>query len=105
MKQSKLSIVALLVVATVIFTSCVSTYPYGYRTYPAQPRVSLIIGTPGYPVYRDVYGFYFRTPEGYYYRRGYDNRYYLDRAYLNRVNYDRHEYNEWREHDGRRHRR
>ncbi len=75
-----------------------------YRTYPPPPpppvraNVSLIISPfPGIVISAHPDGrYYYRSPQGYMYWRGYDNRYYLDRQYLGRFNYDRREYNEWR---------
>jgi len=77
------------------------------REYSAYPRrsssFSLIINS-GPGIYANRYPdgrYYYRSPEGYIYWRGYDNRYYLDRRYLSRGNYDRRQYNDWNRYYGR----
>ena len=64
-----------------------------YNTY-----VALIISpTPGFTMNRHSNGMYYhRSPNGYMYWKGYDNRFYLDRNYLNRVSYTKREYSEWK---------
>ena len=71
------------------------------------PYVSLIIAPgPGIVISRYYDGrYYYRSPQGYTYWRGYDNRYYLDRKYLGRVHYDNRHYNDWRYHGRKKYRR
>lgn len=97
--------VALFMLAAVM-TGCGSGRHYHDYPPPPPPRtsVSLIInGGPGMVVNRYQDGrYYYRSPQGYTYWRGYDNRYYLDRQYVSR-NYSRHrQYNDWRRYDRRR---
>lgn len=40
--------------------------------------------------------FYHRSPSGYLYWKGYDNRFYIDQSYLSRMSYSRWEYDEWK---------
>jgi hypothetical protein len=89
--------------------SCSPGRAYYYDRYPAShTSVSLIISPrPGLIISHYPDGrYYFRSPEGYTYWRGYDNRYYLDRGYIGKIHYNQREYNEWRDndrrHDGRR---
>jgi len=102
MKRIQLLAVGLLLVASAIVTGC----GYGHEYYP-QPRshtyFSLIISPePGFVMSRYHDGrYYYRSPQGYMYWRGYDNRFYLDRSYLNRVHYNQREYNEWKRYNGR----
>lgn len=81
-----------------LLVSCGSSREYSYNRYPApRSSVSLIISArPGLALSRDPYGrYYYRSPEGYMYWRGYDNRFYLDRQYYNRGYNDHYQYNEW----------
>ena len=81
--------------------SCSPSREYSYDRYPS-PRTSLsLIISPRQGLMISMYSdgrYYYRSPEGYVYWRGYDDRYYLDRTYLNRGHYDNDEYNEWRYH-------
>jgi hypothetical protein len=78
-----------------------------YNEPPPPPRVyanfSLIISpTPGFVISRYPDGrYYHRSPQGYIYWRGYDNRFYLDRSYIRRVNYTHREYNQWMKYNNR----
>lgn len=40
--------------------------------------------------------FYHRSPSGYLYWKGYDNRFYIDQSYLSRLSYSRWEYDQWK---------
>ena len=69
---------------------------------PLPPRyynsASLIISpTPGFVMNRYSDGrYYHRSPQGFMYWKGYDNRFYLDRSYLSRMNYSQWEYEQWK---------
>lgn len=107
--------------AVVIFASCKPSRVYAtkernddyererYSPPPPPPRyntpapryntyVSLIISpTPGFTMNRYANGLYYhRSPNGYMYWKGYDNRFYLDRNYISRVSYSKWEYSEWK---------
>jgi hypothetical protein len=102
--------------AALIFTSCRPSRVYAYkdknrkddrrersydrddRSYRNTPYVSLILRpTPGFVMNKYPDGrFYHRSPEGFMYWKGFDNRFYLDRSYIRKVRYDQYEYNEWR---------
>jgi hypothetical protein len=98
---------AILVSIVVLVASC-STNRH-YREYPpsypnrTRTSFSLIINPyPGFMMSRYPDGrYYYRSPEGYMYWRGYDNRFYLDRSYLGRVTYDRRQYNDWNRYYGK----
>jgi hypothetical protein len=73
------------------------------RNTPAPtPRyyssAALVISpTPGFTMNRYSDGrYYHRSPNGFLYWKGADNRFFLDRSYLNRVSYSQWEYDEWR---------
>jgi len=97
MKTIKILQVGILSAFVIILVSCAPAREYSY--YPGRPSASFsLIVNPGPGVYATRYSdgrYYYRSPEGYTYWRGYDNRYYLDRSYINRGHYDRREYNEW----------
>ena len=59
---------------------------------------SLVISpTPGFVMNRYSDGrYYHRSPNGFLYWKGYDNRFFLDRSYLNRVRYSESEYEQWK---------
>lgn len=96
----------------VVFTSCQPSRvwatkekePRHRRTTEAPPppryynNVALIVTpSPGFVMKQNSNGrFYHRSPQGYLYWKGHDNRFYLDRSYLGRVSYDKWEYNEWK---------
>src|SRR5258708_14961554 len=108
MKKIRIIQAAILIAFTGILASCGSGREYSYYPNRTSASFSLIVN-PGPGVYVNRYPdgrYYYRSPEGYTYWRGYDNRYYLDRSYLGRVHYDRREYNDWSRYDrghGRRH--
>lgn len=73
------------------------------RNTPAPPpryynSATLIISpTPGFVMSRYQDGrYYHRSPQGFMYWKGYDNRFYLDRSYLNRVSYSKWDYEQWK---------
>ena len=92
-----LQTVLLIAILAPVF-SCSPSRDYSYRRYSApRTSVSLIIsGGHGFIINRYPDGrFYYRSPQGYIYWRGYDNRYYLDRQYYNRGYNNHYQYNEW----------
>lgn len=109
MKKIKILQLALLTIVVVLAISCSPGRAYYYDRHPApRTSVSLIISpVPGLVISHYSDGrYYYRSPEGYIYWRGSNNRYYLDRNYIGRVHYNQRQYNEWRDndrrHDGRR---
>jgi len=106
MKRTQLLSLITLAIVTTAITSCGSGREYYSQPYRSSARFSLIISpTPGFAMHRYSDGrYYYRSPEGYMYWRGYDNRFYLDRSYLNRGRYDQREYNEWKRYRNYRHR-
>ena len=101
--------VLLVFAPSLLITSCGPSR--GYYSQSPRPRVSaslslIISPTPGFVMLRYPDGrYYYRSPEGYIYWRGYDNRFYLDRTYLGRFHYNQREYNDWRRYDRRYYRR
>jgi hypothetical protein len=98
MKKIQILSIAVLISATVAITSCGSGREYYSKPYSrSHTSFSLIISpAPGFIMNRYPDGrYYYRSPEGYMYWRGYDNRFYLDRSYLHRVHYNQREYSEW----------
>lgn len=90
------------ITATVILVSCGPSRVYSNQGRPSPPPshsyFSLIISpTPGFAMSRYPDGrYYHRSPQGFIYWKGYDNRFYLDRSHLNRVRYSQSEYNQWK---------
>lgn len=99
MKKIRIIQMAILISFVTIFASCSSSYPYGGTS------TSLIISSgPGITPVRYYDGRYFyRSPEGFTYWRGHDNRYYIDKSDMRKVHYDKHEYGEWKKHQGNYH--
>lgn len=98
MKRIQILPLALLLVAVAALTSCGPSREYYSQRAPRyRSSVSLIITpSPGFRMDRYPDGrYYYRSPQGYTYWRGDDNRFYLDRSHLNRVHYNQREYNEW----------
>jgi hypothetical protein len=98
MKRIQILPFALLLLAVAALSSCSPGREYYSQRSPRyRSSLSLIIApSPGFRM--DTYPdgrFYYRSPQGYTYWRGNDNRFYLDREYLNRVHYNQREYNEW----------
>lgn len=101
MKQVRIVQAVLLLAVAAVMASCSSgrRNAYGESYPPGQTQFSLIIhSSPGLVVnrYRDG-RYYYRSPQGYTYWRGYDNRYYLDRSYIGRVHYDQRQYHSWKQ--------
>jgi len=108
MKTIKLFSIGLFLIASGALISCGSGREY-YSSPRYRSSISLIISpSPGLIMNRYSDGrYYYRSPQGMMYWRGYDNRFYLDRTYIGRVHYNRSQYNEWkhkgRKYYGRRH--
>lgn len=69
--------------------------PSPSRTYSSVPLV--ITPTPGFTMKQTPDGrYYHKTPQGYLYWKGANNRFCLDRMYLSRISYSNWEYDEWR---------
>jgi hypothetical protein len=100
MKKSRIIQAAIVVAFAGLLASCGPSREYpDHSYYPSrnQSSFSLIIN-PGPGIYATRYydgRYYYRSPQGYTYWRGYDNRYYLDRSYVGKVRYNRNEYNDW----------
>lgn len=97
----------MLAIAAIALSSCGSGRHYPSYPPPPPPRTSfsLIISPgPGIMVSRYPDGrYYYRSPQGYIYWRGYGNRYYIDRRYVKRAYYRHPQYNDWRRYNrGRR---
>lgn len=107
MKNFRLLPVALITTLVVVAVSCSPGRSYYYQPYPA-PRTSfslIISPRPGIVISHYPDGrYYYRSPEGYIYWRGYDNRYYLDRTYIGKAHYNQREYKEWKNNGRGRHR-
>jgi|SRR5712671_6253859 len=95
MKQKHLLSIVLIAGAALIISSCGPGRSYSSSR---APYVSLIITpSPGFTMSSYPDGrYYHRSPQGYMYWKGNDNRFFLDKRYLNKVNYNKWEYNEWR---------
>ncbi|TMI97549.1 MAG: hypothetical protein E6H06_01640 [Bacteroidetes bacterium] len=97
MKKIRIMQAAILLAFVAVLAGCGPSREYSY--YPRRNSASFsLIVNPGPGIYVNRYSdgrYYYRSPEGYMYWRGYDNRYYLDRSYLGRVQYDRDQYREW----------
>ena len=113
MKQMQLFSAVLLITLTATMISCKPSRVWATKekhredrtvrnTQTPPPRYnssfSLIISpTPGFTMNRYSDGRYFhRSPQGFLYWKGYDNRFFLDRTYLNRVSYSQWEYEQWK---------
>ena len=74
--------------------------PRNYGPSPARytSSTTLIISPrPGFTMNQYSDGsFYHRSPQGFLYWKGQDNRFYLDKSYLNRVSYTKWEYKDWK---------
>ena len=79
--------------------SCSTTRSYSEpRRTHYNTRVTLIISpSPGFTMSRNPDGrFYHRSPDGFVYWQGHDNRFYLDKAQVRKVRYSNYEYREWK---------
>ena len=92
MKKSRIIQAAIVVAFAGLLVSCGPSRQYPeYSYYPPrnQSSFSLIIN-PGPGVYASRYydgRYYYRSPQGYMYWKGNDNRYYPDRSALGKVQY------------------
>lgn len=107
MKTYALFTSAVLFVLIVGFSACRSSRTVYVTAPPPPPRtnVSLILNTPGpgYVLIRQPRGgFYYRSPQGHIYRKGYGNRYYIDSRYVNRSYHSHQQYKDWRRYHRRR---
>jgi hypothetical protein len=123
MKRTFINATAVLVVTSFLFASCKPSRvwatkkkdkqersePVVYNRPPAsQPApppppkyynaTPLIVSpTPGFIMKQDRDGRYFhRSPQGYLYWKGNDNRFYIDSYHLNQLRYSQWEYDEWK---------
>ncbi len=94
MKQRHLLLLTLFATTIVIISSCGTSRPY----YDSRPYVSLIITpSPGFIMNQYPDGrYYHRSPQGFIYLKGNDNRFFLDRRHVNSVRYSQGEYNQWK---------
>ena len=99
MKRIRIVQTVLLLAVAAVMVSCSSSRDAYDRYPPGRSQFSLVIqSSPGWVVNRYHDGrYYYRSPQGYVYWRGYDNRYYLDRSYMGRVHYDRRQYGDWKQ--------
>lgn len=76
------------------------TYRQPHPPPPARYYSSaalIITPTPGFVMKQHPSGrFYHRSPSGFLYWKGYDNRFYIDHSYLSQLSYSRWEYDEWK---------
>lgn len=103
MKKMRIIQAVTLVAFVALLASCGPSREYPeYSYYPNRSSASFsLIINPGPGIYASRYydgRYYYRSPQGYLYWKGYDNRYYLDRSYLGKVRYHQDEYNEWKRH-------
>ena len=99
MKQRNLLSITMIAITVFIISSCGSNRPIHSTQAPySRAYVSLIITpSPGFTMNHYPDGrYYHRSPQGFIYWKGNDNRFFLDKKYLGRVNYNKWEYNEWR---------
>lgn len=100
MKKMRIIPAVTLIAFAGLLASCGPSRHYPeYSYYPQHSASFSLIVNPGPGIYTSRYydgRYYYRSPQGYLYWKGYDNRYYLDRSYLGKVHYDRDEYNDWK---------
>jgi hypothetical protein len=97
MKKIKVIPAAIVVAFITLLASCSSGREYSYYPRQSSASYSLIVNS-GPGIYANRYPdgrYYYRSPQGYIYWKGYDNRYYLDRSYLGKVYYNKGQYNDW----------
>ena len=109
MKTTKILPVMMIIGIATFLMSCTVSRPYSPYTAGPDASLSLIVNPyPGIVVNRYYDGrYYYRSPQGYTYWRGRDNRYYLDRSYVGKNYYHHREYNDWSRngnYNGRHHR-
>ena len=100
MKMTKIlqTVALVLVVGTVVSCSAGREYPSAPQTRYTRGHVSLILTPrPGFTMSRNPDGrFFHRSPQGFVYWQGYDNRFYLDKNQVRKVRYNQREYREWK---------
>lgn len=116
MKRTQLLSAILLLTITATVTSCKPSKVWAtkdkkdndnrnerYDPPPPPPTrsyvsVALVISpTPGFVMNRYSDGrYYHRSPQGFLYWKGYDNRFFLDKSYIHRVSYSQWEYDQWK---------
>jgi hypothetical protein len=97
MKKNRVIQAAIAVAFITLLAGCSSGRQYSYYPRPSSASFSLILNS-GPGIYTSRYPdgrYYYRSPQGNIYWRGYDNRYYLDRSYLGKVHYNKGQYNDW----------
>jgi hypothetical protein len=108
MKTVKVLFGIALLAGVMVMTGCgPSREYYSSAPYPRSHFSLIISPTPGFVMSRYPDGrYYYRSPQGYTYWRGSDNRFYIDRSHIRRGHYDQREYSDWRGHNPgyRRHR-
>lgn len=99
MKMIKILQAVILMVVVGSAASC-SSGRESYRQPPSRfnSQVSLIVTPrPGFTMNRNPDGrFYHRSPQGFVYWQGSDNRFYLDKGQIKKVKYSNYEYREWK---------
>jgi hypothetical protein len=69
--------------------------PQPARYYSSSALI--ITPSPGFVMKQSPGGrYYHRSPAGYLYWKGYDNRFYIDNSHLRDLRYSRGEYDEWK---------
>jgi hypothetical protein len=99
MKQIQFISMSIILTTAVFISSCGSSRPYSSQPAPhSTTYTSLIITpTPGFSMNHYPDGrYYHRSPQGFIYWKGYDNRFFLDKKYVSRVSYNKWQYNEWK---------
>jgi hypothetical protein len=99
MKSISTSSFFTMIALSLLLTSCGISREY-YAQNPSRTRnfYSLIVSpVPGFTMSRYPDGsYYHRSPQGFLYWQGLDNRFYLDKKFLTKVNYNKKEYKEWK---------
>ena len=92
------AVVLMLILGGVASCSTGREYHYSQSRPRANSYVALILSPkPGFTMSRNPDGrFYHRSPQGFVYWQGYDNRFYLDKGQIRKVRYNNYEYREWK---------
>lgn len=98
MKMIKILQAVVLMIILGGVASCSTGREYHSQSPRYNSHVSLILSPkPGFTMSRNPDGrFYHRSPQGFVYWQGYDNRFYLDKAQIRKVRYSNYEYREWK---------
>jgi hypothetical protein len=99
MKMAKIlqAVALMLLVGTVASCSSGRDYPTAPRTHYNSHASLILSPRPGFTMSRNPDGrFFHRSPQGFVYWQGYDNRFYLDKAQVKKVRYSQREYREWK---------